>query len=187
MGEPNRLKKVAKKKKGDHSGKGITKDPGKSDVRGKAIEVESKSKGPFIKDMLEAGGIMDMDFPRPAFTWLNGRQGAAKIQERIDWCWCNASWRLKMPSQKKEAGISKWKQLGLASRLHICGRKNFQGEQDSDPLEVHKALWKKWVGGRKECLVVSLRERRDVWYGLEVFKGFWQIGSPVISRTWKAP
>lgn len=49
MGEPNRLKKVAKKKKGDHSGKGITKDPGKSDVRGKAIKVESKSKGPFIK------------------------------------------------------------------------------------------------------------------------------------------
>lgn len=46
--------------------------------------------------MLEAGGIMDMDFPRPAFTWLNGRQGAAKIQERIDWCWCNASWRLKV-------------------------------------------------------------------------------------------
>lgn len=60
---------------------------GNSDKRG-GIPV-SWRRSHMLWEVLQTGGLIDMGFSDPAFTWSNGREGRAKIQERIDRAWCN--------------------------------------------------------------------------------------------------
>lgn len=44
-----------------------------------------------LRSIVDMCHLMDMGFQGP-HTWSNGREGRAKIKERIDRAWCNAEW-----------------------------------------------------------------------------------------------
>lgn len=45
-----------------------------------------------LRQTVDMYNLMDMRFQGPQFMWSNGREGKAKIRERIDKAWCNTHW-----------------------------------------------------------------------------------------------
>lgn len=45
-----------------------------------------------LRQTVDMYNLMDMRFQGPQFMWSNGREGKAKIRERIDKAWCTTHW-----------------------------------------------------------------------------------------------
>lgn len=46
-------------------------------------------------NFLNNGGLIDLGFSGPRYTWTNNRRGAGKIRERLDRAVCNSLWQLR--------------------------------------------------------------------------------------------
>lgn len=46
-----------------------------------------------FRDLVNHCGLIDLGFNGPLFTWSNGRQGDANINERLDRALTNSTWR----------------------------------------------------------------------------------------------
>lgn len=57
----------------------------------------STSKASHFKQFIQNHGLIDLGFENNPFTWTNGRQGFANIQEHIDRSVANALWRQMYP------------------------------------------------------------------------------------------
>lgn len=45
-----------------------------------------------MRRMFDVGGLEEVPFSGPKFTWSNNQVGRRQIQQRIDQCWGNAKW-----------------------------------------------------------------------------------------------